>query len=126
MNHSVIALLAAAVLLGACTPDARQPVTSGPVASRPVACDTSMRFVNNSSATVLNLQYNPSSMTDWGPDRLGQNVLRPGATTSVRLANARPYDFRVVWQNGQAAEIRNVNVCRASVISITNAGLRAL
>lgn len=126
MSRHVIALLAAGVLLGACTPDARQPVTSVPVATRPVACDTSMRFVNNSSATVLNLQYNPSSMTNWGPDRLGQNVLRPGATTSVRLANARPYDFRVVWQNGQSAEIRNVDICRAAAISITNAGLRAI
>ncbi|UPY37135.1 hypothetical protein [Sediminicoccus sp. KRV36] len=126
MKSSVMALLAAGVLLGACTPDTRQPVASGPVASGIINCDTSIRFVNNSSATVFNLHYTPTSIGNWGPDRLGQNVLRPGAASNVRLANARPYDFRVVWQNGRAAEIRNVDICRASQISITNAGLRAL
>ncbi len=118
----IAALLAAGTLLGACTPDARQPV----VASNQVACDTSIRFVNNSSVTVLNLYYNPAGNPNWGPDRLGQNVLRPGATSNVRLSFARPYDFRVVWDNGRAAEIRNVNICRASQIVVTNAGLRAI
>lgn len=113
------ALLASGAILGACTPDTRQPVTTG----RSV-CDTSMRFANNSSTTVLNLYYNPSSVSGWGPDRLGQNVLRPGQNTSVRLANPGNYDFRVVWDNGRAAEVRRVNVCHAGQISITNAGLR--
>jgi hypothetical protein len=118
----IAALLAAGTMLGACTPDTRQPV----VVNNQVACDTSIRFVNNSSATVFNLFYNPVGNPNWGPDRLGQNVLRPGATSSVRLSFARPYDFRVVWDNGRAAEIRNVNVCRASQIVVTNAGLRAI
>ncbi len=112
-------LLAAGLLLGACTPDARQPVTSGPA-----VCDTSMRFVNNSSNTVLSLYYSHSSLSGWGPDRLGSNVMRPGQSSSVRLANAGNYDFRVVWDNGRTAEVRQVNVCRAGRITVTNAGLR--
>lgn len=120
-------LVAASALLGACTPDTRQPVTFAPVrASGPAVCDTSIRFVNNSNATVLQLFYNPSSITSWGPDRLGQNVLRPGQTTNVRLANAAPYDFRVVWENGRSSEIRQVNVCQAAQVVVTNGGLRAI
>jgi len=121
------ALVAASALLGACAPDARQPVTFVPViASAPAVCDTSIRFVNNSNATVLQLFYNPSSISNWGPDRLGQNVLRPNQTTTVRLANAAPYDFRIVWANGRTSEIRQVNVCRAAQVVVTNAGLRAI
>lgn len=120
------ALLATGVILGACTSDARQPVVSAPVASGQAVCDTSMRFVNSSSNTVLSLYYSPSSVSGWGPDRLGQNVMRPGQTSSVRLANPGNYDFRVVWDNGRAAEVRQVNVCRAGQITVTNAGLRVL
>ena len=123
----VASLLMTSTVLAACTPDARQPVTFAPVvASGPAVCDTSIRFVNNSNATVLQLFYNPSSITSWGPDRLGQNVLRPGQTTNVRLANAAPYDFRVVWSNGRSSEIRQVNVCRATQVIVTDGGLRAI
>jgi len=123
----VASLLMTSTVLAACTPDARQPVTFAPVvASGPAVCDTSIRFVNNSNATVLQLFYNPSSITSWGPDRLGQNVLRPGQTTNVRLANAAPYDFRVVWSNGRSSEIRQVNVCRAAQVIVTDGGLRAI
>lgn len=114
-------LLAAGFLLGACVPDARQPNTS----SR-AGCDTSIRFENTSSITVTNLYYNPAPVATWGQDRLGQNVLRPGGTTNSRMSFARPYDFRIVWENGRSSELRNVDVCRVSHISITNVGLRAL
>ena len=118
------ALLAGAMLLGGCVPQQGQPVYGTPV--RGPGCDTSIRFVNNSSVTVLQLFYNPSNISNWGPDRLGQNVLRPGQTSAVRLSNPGAYDFRVVWNNGRSAEIRQVNVCAASQIHITNAGLRAI
>lgn len=89
------------------------------------SCDTSMRFTNGSGRTVAQLFYNPTGNPNWGPDRLGQNVLRPGQSTSVRLQHARPYDFRMVWDNGQASELRNVNVCVIGEIVATNQGLRA-
>ena len=117
----LVALVAGATLVGACVPDARQPVSGGARAG----CDTSIRFENTSSLTVTNLYYNPGPVATWGPDRLGQNVLRPGASTSVRMSYARPYDFRVVWENGRSAELRNVDVCSVSRVSMTNAGLRA-
>lgn len=89
------------------------------------SCDTSIQFVNNSSRTVMQLFYNPSRNSDWGPDRLGANVLRPNQTSNVRLQYAMPYDFRMVWDNGQSSELRNVNICVISRIVATNQGLRA-
>jgi hypothetical protein len=44
---------------------------------------------------------------------------------NYRAANTGAYDFRVVWTNGRAAEIRQVNVCRASRITVTDRGLIA-
>lgn len=117
---TITALTLSAGLLGACVPNSGQPVTSGRA-----GCDTGIRFENTSSLTVTNLYYNPAPVATWGSDRLGQNVLRPGATTNVRLSYARPYDFRVVWENGRSSELRNVDVCRVSRVSMTNAGLRA-
>jgi hypothetical protein len=58
-------------------------------------------------------------------DQLGQSVLPPGRFVNYRASNAGNYDFRVVWTNGRAAEMRGVNICRASQITVTNSGLVA-
>lgn len=87
-------------------------------------CDTTMRFVNNSSNTVMQLFFNPSRIPSWGPDRLGANVLRPGQSFTMRLAHEEPYDFRIVWDNGGASEMRHTEICRISRIVVTNDGLR--
>ncbi|NGM22637.1 hypothetical protein G3576_21670 [Roseomonas stagni] len=117
-------LAVAALMLGACTPQQPQQVV---VVQRPAAqaCDTSFVVVNNSSATVERLYFSHSSLGGWGADQLGQNVLPPGRNVSYRAANAGNYDFRVVWTNGRAAEVRGVNICRASRITVTNGGLLA-
>jgi hypothetical protein len=121
------ALVAATTLLGACTPQqaAVQPVIVAPVA-RAAVCDTRFQVVNNSSSTVQSLQFSHSSQSGWGPDQLGTAVLPPGRTVNYQAANAGNYDFRVVWTNGRAAEMRGVNICAASQIIVTNAGLRAI
>ncbi len=116
--------LVAALLLGACTPQQPQQVV---VVQQPVAqaCDTSFVVVSNSGATVERLYFSHASLGSWGNDQLGQSVLPPGRQVAYRAANAGSYDFRVVWANGRAAEIRGVNVCRASRITVTNGGLLA-
>lgn len=118
------ALGAVAFLLGACTPQQPQQAV---VVQRPAArtCDTSFTVVNNSSATVERLYFSHASLGRWGNDQLGQSVLQPGRVASYRAANTGAYDFRVVWTNGRAAEIRGVDVCRASRITVTNSGLIA-
>jgi hypothetical protein len=89
------------------------------------ACDTSFRVVNASSGTVQALYFSHSSRSGWGTDQLGSGVLPPGRALNYRAANTGNYDFRAVWSNGRAAELMGVNVCRASVITITDRGLRA-
>jgi hypothetical protein len=112
----------ASLSLAACQQDPRSTVVAVPVQA---ACDTSFRVVNNSSATVSQLYFSHSSLRGWGNDQLGSSVLPPGRFVNYRAANTGNYDFRVVWSNGQASELRGVNVCRASQITVTNRGLLA-
>jgi hypothetical protein len=111
----------AAIALAACTEDTRRPVST---VSSP-SCDTSFSVVNNSSQTVRELYYSHSSRGSWDSDQLGSSVLPPGRAINRRAINTGNYDFRVVWTNGRAAEIRQVNICRASRITITDRGLVA-
>jgi hypothetical protein len=89
------------------------------------SCDTRFQVVNRSSLTVMQLFFSHASRNDWGVDQLGANVLPPGRVWNYTAANAGAYDFRVVYQNGRAAELRRVDICRASRIVVTNGGLYA-
>jgi hypothetical protein len=119
--------IAGAAALSACAPQTvyvPQPVAIAPQPMRP-ACDTRFTVVNNSSLTVMQLFFSHASRNDWGVDQLGQNVLPPGRAWNFTAANAGAYDFRVVYANGRAAELRRVDICRASRIVVTNQGLFA-
>ena len=126
-RRKLFALFAAAGAgtLAACAPQTVYVPQPVPVAPAPVACDTRFQVVNNSSMTVMQLFFSHSSISNWGVDQLGQNVLPPGRVWNYRASNAGNYDFRIVWQNGRAAELRRVNICAASRIIVTNSGLYA-
>ena len=90
-----------------------------------VACDTRFNVVNQSNRTVERLYFSSSALNSWGEDQLGQGVLPPGRSAFYQPVTAGAHDFRIVWANGRDAEIRGVDVCVASRITITNSGLRA-
>lgn len=111
----------AALALSACVQEPQRNVIVVPTQS----CNSAFRVVNASSGTIMQLFFSHSSLSGWGNDQLGSSVLAPGRQVNYRANNAGEYDFRVVWSNGQAAELRRVNVCVASQITATNSGLRA-
>lgn len=115
---TLLGLLAIAPCIAADLPQAQAQVQ---YAQR---CDTNLRVVNNSRSNVTRIFYNPSSNSNWGPDRLGGNVLRPGQSIVFRLQHEVPYDFRVVWRGNEAAEMRRTNICVISAVVITEDGLR--
>jgi hypothetical protein len=129
LRRRILSLLAAvgASAVAACAPQTvyvPQPVAVAP--PPPVmACDTRFQVANRSSHTVMQLFFSHSSLSTWGVDQLGANVLPPGRVMHFRANNPGNYDFRVVWSNGRAAELRRVNICAASQIVITNQGMFA-
>ncbi|MBL6453791.1 hypothetical protein JMJ55_00565 [Belnapia sp. T6] len=80
----------------------------------------SFNLVNQSGKVIEEFYASPSSQQNWGPDRLGDDVVQAGATFPVRLPQGEcTYDIRIVFAGGQSQERRNVNAC-----SVTNYTVR--
>ncbi|WP_426959685.1 hypothetical protein [Muricoccus radiodurans] len=92
---------------------------------RVVTCDTRFALTNLSGAPIREFYFSHSSRPGWGVDQLGQNVLPAGRTINYTAAEVGLYDFRVVWMNGLNAELRGIDICRASRITATRGGLSA-
>lgn len=121
---ALFALMGAAAV-SACAPQTVYVPAPVGVAPMPMGCDTRFQVVNNSSRAIYSLQYSHASRSDWGVDQLGQNMIPVGGVWNARAANAGAYDFRITWNGGGAAELRNVNICAASQIFVTNRGMYA-
>jgi hypothetical protein len=111
-------VLTAAALLGA------------PLAGRSAAPastqtnDPSFRVVNRSPSVVQEIYASPSSLPNWGQDRLGAEVVQPGASYIVRLPvdGHCVYDVRVVYEGGRSEEKRNLNTCELVDVVLDNSG----
>jgi hypothetical protein len=89
-------------------------------------CDTRFTLRNNSGAQVNEFYFGPSANSNWGRDRLGENVLPNGRSVSYTPGGrGGAYDFKVVWASGETAELMRVNICEASEIIATRRGLEA-
>jgi hypothetical protein len=107
-RRAVFALLLATGLL---------PALAGPGLAQ--SNDPSFRVVNNTSMIVNELYASPASQRDWGRDRLGRDVIRPGANYIVRLpAGECVYDIRVVYQGGSSEERRGINTCNLTDLTL--------
>lgn len=72
----------------------------------------SFNLVNQSGRVIEQFYASPSSQQGWGPDRLGNDVVQPGARFAVSLPTGEcQYDLRIVWRGGDAQERRNLNTC---------------
>jgi hypothetical protein len=90
------------------------------------SCDTSFVLMNTSRVVVQEFYFNPARNPEWGRDRLGDGVVNPGGQMAFRpTGNATRYDFRVVWSNGENAELRNVDICSTAQIVATQRGIEA-
>ena len=69
--------------------------------------------VNNRGQQAINEIYvSASAVSSWGNDRLGVNILAPGASFNVSLpAGQCVNDIRIIWADGTNVERRQVNTC---------------
>jgi hypothetical protein len=80
------------------------------------------RLVNESSSTIMRLYVSPASADRWGADQLGDDVVRPGSTFTLRFSegqfqNRCVFDLRIVNASGSATEERGVNLCSTSTVT---------
>lgn len=88
-------------------------------------CDTRFDLINRSGAQVDEFYFGSSANQNWGPDRLGDGVLANGQTRRFQPRATGMVDFKVVWQNGETAEVRQVDICTATEIVATKSGITA-
>jgi hypothetical protein len=88
-------------------------------------CDTRFDFFNRSSRTVMEFYFDSSRNPNWTRDELGSGVLAPGQGRRFQTAYTGMYDFRVVFDNGRAVELRQVDICSTARVTVTDQGLRA-
>jgi hypothetical protein len=78
---------------------------------------------NNSSFEITRLYFNSSETDDWGPDRLGANVLPAGQAFRLTNIVAGEYDMKVVDEDGDECVLYNITVCGNGAYSFTNDNL---
>jgi hypothetical protein len=60
----------------------------------------------------------PVEDSDWGPDILGGRALERGATREVGMDGGCTADLRIVFDNGNAEEMRGFNLCERNEITL--------
>lgn len=100
-------------------------LTLGFAGAASAQCDTRFTLRNASGQQVNEFYFGSSANPNWGNDQLGQGVLPNGASMNFQSRFAGNHDFKIVWANGQYAELMQVNVCTTSEIVATPRGIEA-
>ncbi|GAA0576961.1 hypothetical protein [Caenispirillum bisanense] len=99
MKRSLAGLLAGATLLAA---------------APAVAQDLVFDLHNRSSVVLLELYVSPAHQNTWGADILGVDVLRPGESAAVTIADGETtcvYDMGFKGENGEELVEEGIDLC---------------
>lgn len=123
MNHStpfVRRACAAALLtfVAACSKDAPTGTSSGDTSGGGTG---TVRVVNSTTRPIFFVYLSPCADTEWGPDRLGADVISAGASFQFTNLRAGCWDARAVLDNNQAAERLGFTVTAGQVFTWTPA-----
>jgi hypothetical protein len=91
------------------------------------AVDRDISVHNGIGATIRELYMSPTSMTTWGNDVLGSDVLNNGGTVHVqfRPGNYRGqcvFDIKIVESNGSASVVSGINLCTITDVTFSRSG----
>ena len=69
-------------------------------------------IANKSSYTIYQLYLSPSNRRAWGRDQLRRKVIKPGDSYTLHSIPCGLYDIKVIDQDGDACEVREIAMCR--------------
>jgi hypothetical protein len=76
------------------------------------AADTAtVRILNKSKWDIHHFYLSSTDTEDWGPDQLGDDVLESGSSFTLTDIECDMWDIKVVDEDGDECEIRNVALC---------------
>jgi hypothetical protein len=79
-----------------------------------------MRITNNSSYSIHHLYLSSSQDDSWGSDQLGERTIEPGETYTLRGIPPDEYDIRIVDEDQDACEVRQVTLTGNIPVTITD------
>ena len=89
-----------------------------------VACSTALAanfVINNESRWDIHRLYVSSSdSSEWGEDQLDDDILRSGQTLTLRGVACDTYDVKMIDEDGDTCELRNVDMCGGEEWTITD------
>jgi serine protease Do len=88
--------------------------------------DPSFELVNASASTITQIYASLTRERNWGPDRLGTDVLGAGRRFSVTLPNGDCiWDIAVVYADDRREEKQSQNLCNVTELAFNASGARA-
>jgi len=70
-----------------------------------------IKVVNQSKWEIHHLYLSSADDKKWGPDQLGDDVLRTGASFTLTNIDCDKYDIKVVDEDGDECVVENVSLC---------------
>jgi len=92
------------------------------LAAPALAQDVQYQLVNDSGLTLMEFYTSAVDEGTWGDDILGANVLAPGETGTVNIADGSAqcsYDLRFVFEDGSEF-VDSVNICDTASYTLTS------
>lgn len=85
--------------------------------------DRNFTVINHTGSTISHLFVSPTSVTTWGPDQLGTNVLPNDGSLSLQF---RPRNYRgqcvfdiKVRIDGHDSAVSGINLCTINTVTFT-------
>ena len=76
-----------------------------------VFTDASIKVENHSDWDIYHLFMSPADKAAWGPDQMGDFVLKSGGNFTLKKVPCDVYDIKVVDEDGDACVIADVSLC---------------
>ncbi len=78
-----------------------------------------LQVANHAGRTINELYASPSTVDDWGKDRLGDATIEPQKSFRLRLNRAHDceFDFQVIYDDASREERHRVDVCQTHTLA---------
>jgi len=89
--------------------------------------DQDFVLVNKTGMTIDELYVSPSNANDWGEDILGQDTLDNNQKATIRFHHTETeclWDLKIVDEDGDDVTWEDINLCKASEITLKYEGKR--
>ena len=82
-----------------------------------------VEFVNSSKWTIDEMYLSTTHEDKWGPDQLGEAVIKPGESYKLTGIPENKYDLKVLDEDGDECIVEGLKVAQDSTLKITDQNL---